>query len=913
MPTGQNEQQLRYRVEIDRNSLADTVQTVREAIGQGLTSAVQGVQGGADRVASTAAVAMASAQGHLGFLSETRARLTPDRSLGADSSGTMTLMRSMAIRAGMVDPSFSSTRAGLSMAANSTMSEFRITAEEKALGAVNGLASVIGFAGTVANFVPGIGAPVKAALDAALFGLEGSTMGWERSVERRRMQRMLGRYGASESGDITREFEDRVNGLANVSYAEASAVARTVLANVGPENLDRTQVRRALNDAIGNYQAAGKLLGMDREQALAETGAMARMGIWKADEVQGLLARTASAAMVTGMDPAALAVAGRSFMEGSAAIGYGAFSSGLQFQAQTGMIGEALRAGQMSRGMLTAAAGFAGPQANQVVAASQNYITEMRAVSETGIGRMISAGILAGGRGDIQALAGSAAGMSLQERMEFELNRYDVDPTRIASAAGATFTHQLGAMGVAPTQEALAGLYHAQLGMSLSAANLAAFNQIHPEIAERESYRARSAQQFALVQGGASSAGFGRFGAEMKSGFGDLWDSGIVQAPTETNPFLITGTLGVSSAVTSSMRWATGHDYRGFRGYGRALKDAWTGTVGTVVSGMWDNWSFTNRPGRGFLDMENQRFFDPERPQILGKTDVNSLTGSDLIEETSRLSSIRLGTMKDYGSTDAGKMVEYVQRNRANLIGEYVDKNNSAFNNRISGVQYALREPGKDINLGTSQAEAIFGAIVGDFAYAGTKEHPTEAAIRKATEKIMLDPSLGAGLSNKQARQVVEAYQRSGVFNLIPDSIKSSIQKLSIDEKLIQGSRQILADEESKKHVAGMFVPGSRERAIFESLDADKSGFSDVTALIRSASRRGQLAGHRTYDQAVHEALMTGAVGDMKLAESKKEEEDRKAAIKAQSGKGDSNQQLAELVLTLQETNTLLRQQMGRQ
>ena len=99
------------------------------------------------------------------------------------------------------------------------------------------------------------------------------------------------------------------------------------------------------------------------------------------------------------------------------ALGYGALGAMNPYMIPASTIGQMVRSGTMDRGMLTAAAGFAGPESAQLMGAATQQMQQSMAFQNTGLGRGIMAGLLSGGGGGTNlAVPGRAPPIQFWER-----------------------------------------------------------------------------------------------------------------------------------------------------------------------------------------------------------------------------------------------------------------------------------------------------------------------------------------------------------------------------------------------------------------------------------------------------------------------------------------------------------------
>jgi urease beta subunit len=410
---GRQEQTLVYRVELDESSVANIIRTARESVGVGLQQATSMGNSVTSQGQLTTATAIAQVGSHLEFLERTRSALGAPASM-ADSAAGMGIARALGVQAGIVQPGFNELGSDMKRRASTALGgQYSTTGLSVASGVASAglMAAGIGLAIAFPPSIPvmiGLGA-VEMAADA------GISTGFDRAISRTQMAGHLRRFGVGKSFAIAEQFE-RDAGMLQGSYGEMADVAKATLTSVRFQPGDN--VNGALMGAIGDYRIAGKLLNMDKEQALGTVQEMYRAGM-SPGQAAGYFGSVSGLSQRMGYDPAALHARALDFGRSATVGGYGAFDSMNQYMIQSSMVGQMVRSGAMNRGMLTAAAGFAGPEGEQVMGAAKNMMTQMLGFQQSGMGRGIMAGLMSGGTGDLNNLMSSAAGMSTQDILSF--------------------------------------------------------------------------------------------------------------------------------------------------------------------------------------------------------------------------------------------------------------------------------------------------------------------------------------------------------------------------------------------------------------------------------------------------------------------------------------------------------------
>jgi len=407
-------QTLAYRVEIDQSSLSETVQNIQAAVGQAMSTAIASVRGFSDSAQATTSTALGTASGNLAFMDQQRSRLlTQPTAAPATGTSVTQVIQAVAVKTGMIDPGFSQTQTGMMGAANATLRDVRSSIPEMASKAGHFLSGVLGW-GSMIGLVPGLG-PVGLGLGAAGTALDLSMVGLDRMNDRDAMQRMLMRYGDTSARAIVDQVERATVSMKNVGFDEASLVARSAILNIGPEYLNAGNAGKAVMDAIADWRFAGKALGISKEDALAETGSLYRMGIRPGDAVQNYFAGVSTAAQGLGVSTTALSQQAMQVGQASMGLGYDGLNAQNQFLIQTSMVAEGLRRGAMDQGKLSMMAGFFGSQADQGMAIAQQRMASSRVLANSTFGQFAMMGIASGQTGSISQMHAAASGASVQD------------------------------------------------------------------------------------------------------------------------------------------------------------------------------------------------------------------------------------------------------------------------------------------------------------------------------------------------------------------------------------------------------------------------------------------------------------------------------------------------------------------
>lgn len=885
---GADQQNLSYRVEIDRSSLSDTVAMIREAVGQAMTEAVQSVAGASGQVMDATAVATSRVQGLRSVVDGATAGLTsPDAvtDQAKRGSATMSLMQAIAVRAGLSEPGFSTTRNQMSAAASMRMSQFSSGVDETILGVTNGAQSVLGIIGGVASavalFPPA--APVAGLVATGAMVAEGAiglaTVGFERTIERERTERYLSKYGKGTAREMTRAFEERVRSLGGVDFEEASAIGRSALMNLGTQNMTAREAGQAMFDAIGDWKAAGKLLGADRSEALAITGELYRMGIRPGENVRSLFASSAAASQSTGMNAMALSQMGMQFGAESAARGYDLLSSNMQFQLQAGTIGEAIRAGSMSRATLTTIAGTTGPLPDQVIAATQNYLAEGRRFSMgTGFGQMASMNVLAGGRG--------AAGMSMQDLLSAPARMAQVDPTKVLGAAASQVATNLKSLGVQVTGDTLvSGLMN--MGMNESAARMQAHMFLNPEEVSIQRARAAITGQETYAESMDVAGGPTRLWRKLQSGIADTWRENITEGDSKML-WAATGNVGMSGMTLLAER-VTGSKYRGFGGAITAAGDLMDASLGEGLREIGDLFAWDENPNSAWYarDVAAARGKGATRLQILTQGEIKGMSSERFRDSLRAFTEKRQWMAKNYGMTDTKAVTAEMLKDADRVIGNWIDDNAGA----VSGLQNTLKQKTSGMDWSKDKVKRVLSTGASaklKFAQAKPGSKEAEQAIDDMADELMLDPSLGLE-SREQARAVAQETLAGSAMSSFREEDLQTIATARADSGVQQAMSAALEDDDTKKSLANrLFKKDSAGAREFMKLK-DTKGLDRFTKeavemgyVSQATKDRAKKAGVSITEQVQREVAMAGAPLDLK----KKEAAAAAAAPKAKTDAG---------------------------
>lgn len=820
---GSDQQSLSYRVEIDRSSLSETVAMIRESVGQAMTDAVQMSMGASGRVLDAAAIATSRAQGVGSVIKETTQGLTSADAVTEQSkrgSATMSLMQAAAIRSGMADPGFSQTRTKLNTAANARMSDFKTNFEEGALSVTHGVGSVLSTIGSVATlaslFPPAapIAVPVAAIADAGAALVSVGTMGWERTVERERFERALSKYGKWDARAITKDFEQRVRMMGDVNFGEATMVARSALANMGTQYVNQRDVANVLAESLNDWRAAGKLLGADRSEALAVTGELYRMGVRPGDQLRDLFAVTAATATTSGANAMALHQAGMQFGTESAARGYGLLAANMQFQIQTGALAEATRMGLVDRATLTTAAGFSGPVLEQQMAAATNMITEGRRLAMgTGYGRLATAGILAGGSGDLMSMGQAAAGMSLQQMLEAPALASTVDPAKVLAATTSQAAGTLKSLGQQVTNNALVSTLMQSYGMNESAARQQAMLYLNPEIMGRQQARMLQAEQTAFDESVNIAGGPARVWRSFESWAGDTWRENVTEGDTKNllygatvNP--VTGLVARPALLATWLaEKATGSKYRGFGGVGTAVSDLWDVSGGELLRDIGDVFAWDEDPTSWVLATERGggRARGAATMRMMTKSQIRGMTRLDFNTSMSEVEKTRNWVATHKGLSSNQAVVREMGRSIDADIGQWLDDNSGELSGIKNDLAYAAGgEWNRDkvthlMAVGSTAIARIQGAKPGTEAY--------DEAIEAFAQEIQTDQSFGVD-SIEQARKVAKEFVGGRASKAFSTEQYVDWARRRTDMTLAGMMGATLGSDQTKKDFAGRFLRG---------------------------------------------------------------------------------------------------------
>jgi len=803
--SGREEQTLVYRVELDEASLSDVIRSARDAVGSAMGNAVNAGSDMAGSTHLTAATAIARSTSHLDFLRQSAPGMGQhaDNVAGAQGMGMAT---ALGVRAGLVNPRFSETTQSMHYRSRKALGD----AMPDSLGVMSAAASAASIvAGVGLMFVPGVGTAAGSAILAGEIGGDMAlTTGFDRVRDRKMLEDHLLKLGKPNATAAVRGFEDQVRGMRGISFSEASQVGAAALSNINVSGMSSHAVEQALVGSIGDWRATGKALGLEKEAALATVGSMYRMGI-RPGEVSQVVAGSAGAAQSMGMaQPHLVHGAAMQFAAGAQAQGFSAFSSANSFQLQAGSIAEMMRAGVMDRGQLTAAAGFSGPQSDQVIAAAQNMMGETMRMSQTGFGRMVTAGIQGGAQDmSMGALSGAAAGMSTQQMLEFNANigsmaNLGQQQKALGGLARDVITGMGGEVTAAAMTSQLMGM-----GMSRGAAQVLSQSEMNPNRAGIAQARQHMAATNLYAENRRSTRG----GAAMDMMGSKLGDAVEYAHKGGSSMGMMAASSGIGlmytphMAVLESMA-GPGAEYRGVRGIGDFVGDLFDTTYGEMGR---DIREFFDQGGAlaamvsplGYMLGESDRVAGYAPGTMMTRRELDSMGTGGFRRLMAGVATSDRDFRREMGSDPGANRITFLRKEQGQILRDIQDSSPAA-RARLSGDVRRLRDvAGVDVGdegmlklvgqasrfqsrlKGASEEERgkIQNELANTIEGMGMLEEGTNA---DAVAGFLLGDTIQTKLTGEQAARAKQLGDREFVESTVLGATKSRAQREELAKKM---------------------------------------------------------------------------------------------------------------------------------
>jgi hypothetical protein len=816
---GRQEQTLVYRVELDESSVAQIIRTARESVGVGLQQASSMGTNVITQGQLTASTAIAQVGSHLEFLERTRSALGAPATM-MDTAAGMGIARALGVRAGIVTPGFNEMGSSLQRRADAALGGPYSTA---GLTFASGAASAGMMVGGLAlAFMGPQGLVAGGALMAAELGLDaGITAGFDRAIGRTRMAGHLRRFGVDRSYEIARQFERDASGIRG-SYGELSDIALGTLSNVRFQPGD--DVNSALMGAIGDYRLAGKLLGMGKEQAFGTVMEMYRAGVTPGSAGEHF-ARVGALSNMMGYDPSAVHARALDVARGAAGQGYDTFGAMNTFMIQSSMVAQAVRSGTMDRGMLTAAAGFAGPEGEQVLGAAQQLISQTMQFQQTGLGRGLVAGIMAGGRGSTANLLSAAGGMSATDILSFDVNSMNMGLTGQAQGALTNLAVEaLRNSGAQVNQATLQGALMNLGGYTTGVAGMAAQQYFNPGNRGVALYGAQLAEMQARAESMGPSSGLSR----TASLFGSRIGTGIDYYMRESDIGLDADDL---TLIDNPDR-----PYRGLAGVGDRWANVYRVGVGEMFTDIGEGWESMWAGATARLGYRTQTGMRGRSlGSVMSRQRVEAMNPSSLREtlRTRRRLMVGYGSKESRGGTS---FAGYLRNEEMRVLGRALDVDGGRRGMFLEDRTAFITRTGIDLNEDTyaglvTQTERYRRMAQG----AGTLEE--RAAVMDEYRGYLQASGTGIDRGSIDVAAEFLMNETTFAFTTAESNRLVDITDIQAYEGMMSSA---LGSKERREAIASTyFKSGSKaEQAL---LGADKMGLPGFKNLVAQAVARGDI------------------------------------------------------------------------
>lgn len=873
---GREEQTLVYRVELDESSLSEVIRSARDAVGVAMESAVNAGVGAADTTHLTAATALARTGSHLEFLRSHVPGMQQHADVIAGAQG-MTIAQALGVKAGLVAPRFSESMQSLNWRAQKRIDE--------GLGfdSLDVMQWTSTAALTATSFLTG-------GLLPSLIAGYGIDAGIDQVRNRKMLESHLMALGKGPASQVVRRFEEQVRNMGGIGFAEASQVAAAAATNMNVRTMSAHQVEEVLTQAVGDWRATGKALGLEKEAALATVTDMMRTGIMPGQISQVVGGAAGLAQSLGGAQPHLVADATMQFARGAQVQGFDAFAAANSFQLQAGTIAEMLRSGTLRRSELTAAAGFSGPQADQVMAATQNMIGETLRFAQTGFGTLVAAGMRSGARGfNINELGAAAMGMSTQQLLEFDGQLGSMSEVAgMQQALATTARDVITGVGGDVTQASLQAQLM-RMGMSQGAARVLAAQELNPAGRGRAAARQMRGAIDARIEASPRANMVERGFALAQSGAGNVVD--YAHSGVDARAYLSGGGMLPARHVMGLLNQAggPGGGYYGARGVGDFIGDVTDTTLGELgrdvreyfdegpyLGDVLTNPSLAPMWIIGMMGAEPDRSASEVSTTVLTRRELEGMGTRRFRRLVAGLADVDRAFMREVGTTGAAagpQRVQFLKKQQGDLIRELRDSD-PATRQRVYGDVRRLRSiAGIEVGTGdmlklvaTSQRfrDRLQGAsdeerqkIENELANTIESMGGYEEADTGAIAGFLLGDQVQSRLSRTAADRVVQLQQQEGIENAVMQATGSREQRKALAERIFGST----TSEAAKRFINtdGMSAEQLRN-LVEEGAGATGSGLSkEYRRSISSLTKAGRSIGEAALMQIGLEGAMQGA------------------------------------------------------
>ena len=869
------EKTLVYRVELDESSLAQSIRTARETVGVGLSQAADQAMAVGQAVNVTAATAAARIGSHLEFMERTRQVLAAPDETRAAAHG-LGVMRALGVKAGIVSPRFSETMASLESRADSAV--LGDPTGVKGMQRAATFTNMSMFAMGVGLMFTGFGAVPGAILTAGSVASSlGAEVGFDRGIQKKMLAAHMRDVGMGSATRIVDEFETYVN-QQRVSFREAMEVGQAALSSI-PRAMQQnpTRLRDTLIAAVETWGQVGKAFGMEKEDALATTTELFRLGIDPmALRGSTYLGGISNLSKQFGINPGAMNSVAMDVMRQSMVAGYDALSAGNLFQLQTSMVAQMTRSGVLTRGDLAMAAGFSGPQSEMQLAAAQRMMQAGIHFRETSTGSAINAGLMMGGQGNYMDLIARASTMTSQQMLEFRSKATTGgDMTQQNLAVVDMMRDLIERTGNKATPAALEGQL---MGVGYDQGTARMMSRMNRADIGTAQFGAMSSGQYEWEQGNSRAGFFGFFGGKA---------------------------AGVAGG------WAAGQYQYVMKPTGRFFSDLWRWTGAAAYRKLWSDWELD--PIEGFregvstnaLPVALATKFDEEH---LSYADRREMRGEESrLQEDYRQRYVRKG----YETESRRGFQRYLNERDRIDMGKWLNKDNNRDN-----VIEDMREL-RDTQGVSLTEEQVLRMLPMRELFMANMNKLTGKDRAQAREDFTRKVQGTLGIDQNDATRVANYFMNNAIYAQVTEPAdKASMvvrERLHEDSNTLTG---IMLDKDMRGRLAGMLF--KQDSASYRALAEADKGMSekDLVAL----AQRGFNSGDANRQFVVKGMWSAGntvakAISEMspQLSEAKRKEQAEKDAATAKAGEVKDASMLmgnvreGAMLVEMRETNRLLK------